>query len=53
MPHCECGTLHQGPSAHTDCQDCGTTVCRTCAMEIESTTYCRWCAMRLTPATAA
>lgn len=52
MPHCECGTLHQGPAAHTGCQECGTIVCRTCAMEIQSTTYCRWCALRLAPATA-
>ncbi|MEK7446321.1 MAG: hypothetical protein AABZ70_15835 [candidate division NC10 bacterium] len=52
MAHCECGTL-QGSSARTDCQECGTSCCRTFAVEVDSTTYCRWCAIRLMPAATA
>jgi hypothetical protein len=44
---CECGMLHDQRAQQSDCQECGTTVCRSCALEIQDTTYCRWCATSL------
>lgn len=53
MPtYCECGTLHDGPSARARCHECGTTCCRSCGVEIGTTTRCRWCAAVLEPAAA-
>lgn len=40
---CECGLLHDRPAPET-CHECGTSCCRSCAVEIEAKTYCRWCA---------
>jgi hypothetical protein len=40
---CECGLLHELPAPAT-CQECETSCCRSCAVEIETNTYCRWCA---------
>lgn len=40
---CECGLLHDQPAPEA-CHECGTSCCRSCAVEIEVKTYCRWCA---------
>lgn len=44
---CECGMLHDQRAEQTGCHECGTTVCRSCALEIANQTYCRWCATSL------
>jgi hypothetical protein len=31
------------------CAECGTPVCPSCRLELESTTYCRWCATTHAP----
>jgi hypothetical protein len=36
--------LDDRPAEHAGCHECGTTVCRSCALEIEGEAYCRWCA---------
>jgi hypothetical protein len=41
---CACGMTPEQPSQRTGCQECGTAVCRSCSIELETTTYCRWCA---------
>lgn len=43
---CECESLDCGASVAL-CQECGTTCCRSCALEVETRTYCRWCAPSL------
>lgn len=47
---CECGLLHAMPGGA--CQDCGTSCCPTCAVQIEAGVYCRWCAIALQPVSA-
>jgi hypothetical protein len=32
------------------CAECGTSVCPSCRLELDSTTYCRWCATTGAPA---
>jgi len=44
---CECGLLHDHSSGEIGCQECGTQVCPSCALDIETRTYCRWCATSL------
>lgn len=41
---CECGMLDDRRAEQTGCHECGTTVCPSCALPIESQAYCRWCA---------
>jgi hypothetical protein len=50
---CECALLHADPSVVRNCDDCGTTCCRSCAVEVGSHAYCRWCATALTLAVSA
>ena len=49
---CHCGmTLER---RHTlGCEECGTPVCSSCSLELDSTPYCRWCAASMAPAVSA
>lgn len=47
MGTCDCGMTLEQPSGRTDCQDCGTACCRSCAIDLGQNTYCRWCATTL------
>jgi hypothetical protein len=46
-PNCQCGMTLEQPTAKTGCPECGTPICRSCGVELETTTYCRWCATSL------
>jgi hypothetical protein len=41
---CHCGMTLDHEGARTGCRECGTSVCRSCSLEVGSDTYCRWCA---------
>ena len=41
---CHCGMTLERTGAHAGCVECGTPVCPSCRLEVDSTTYCRWCA---------
>ena len=40
---CPCGVSFDSTSTNS-CQECGTTFCRGCSVELASNTYCGWCA---------
>lgn len=41
---CHCGMTLETTGPHAGCVECGTPVCPSCRLELDSTTYCRWCA---------
>lgn len=41
---CECGTPHEDRTPTGGCQECGTRVCPSCALRVDTATCCRWCA---------
>jgi hypothetical protein len=41
---CACGMTLEHRSSSTPCQECGTTCCRSCALDVANHIYCRWCA---------
>jgi hypothetical protein len=42
--NCECGMEVSPEAPQLGCLECGTTCCRSCAINFESATYCRGCA---------
>jgi len=44
---CECGMTLEHPKAWSGCPECGTSICRSCGIQVESVTYCKWCATSL------
>jgi hypothetical protein len=50
---CHCGMTVEHPKARSGGQECGTSICRSCGIQVESTTYCRWCPTSLGASRAA
>jgi hypothetical protein len=41
---CQCGMTLEHERARRGCRECGTAVCRSCSLGVDTNIYCRWCA---------